>query len=35
MEQQPLIQINNQKNEIHMDSGLSVESRKKVLEAVQ
>ena len=35
LDQKPIIQINNQKNEIHInDSGLNRESREKVLNAV-
>lgn len=35
LNQTPLVQINNQKNEIHInESGLNQESRKKVLDAV-
>ena len=34
MDATPLVQINNQKIEIHNDSGLNRESRKKVLDAV-
>ena len=36
LEQKPIIQINNQKNEININnSGLDQDSRKRVLEAVQ